>query len=289
MKNHESLNQLANFDENGEINITTIKFLTNNNKIADRFKIKSSEYINKLDYLTKLNNQGYNIYMQRNMINSVYVDIMLDDVNISNLFDLICQKMIFFHLETSGKNFQVVIRFLNNINIDKEQYLALNRFLIDKYKADKGSAGFHNFRLAGFTNQKPKYLKKHLITYDFSGNIIDLKEFIAKNNIDLDKKTIDKNINNDINNNIIESENIKYDKECDDYVSTIYLTQKNLYINNKNRSVSELDFKIVCLCKKKNFNQENIAYSILKHSPDLLKRKGSHYLKYINTTRNNAY
>ena len=278
---HESLNQLSNYSENVKFTIMLLKFV-NSQKDIDRFQVNNSDYADKLEFLSKSNESNYNVYFSYNMLcvnDNKHVDFLLDDVNENMLFELLYTKSIFYFLETSGKNYQVVIRFLKNYELSKDEYLNLSRYFVKKYSADKGATGIHFFRLAGYMNRKDKYCNNNqypVITYTSAGNILDLHEYIEKNNLkdELNRKVI-----------TIQKENLNinqymYNKECDDYISTIYTTQARNYKS----SLSELDFKVVCLCKKKGFTKENIAYSLLKNSPDLQNRKAGHVKNYIDRT-----
>ena len=276
---HESFNQLSNYIENVKFTIMLLKFV-NSRKDIDRFEVNNSDYADKLEFLSKSNEAGYNIYFSYNMlnVNDQYIDFLLDDVNENMLFELLYTKSILYFLETSPKNYQVVIRFNKNYQLNKDEYLNLSRYFVKKYGADRGATGLHFFRLSGFTNRKDKYFvnnKYPKITYQNAGNILDLSNYIEKNNLKdvLNEKVI-----------TIKKENINinqsYNKECDDYVNTIYTTQARNYSN----SMSELDFKVVCLAKKKNYLKENIAFSIEKNSPNLQNRKSGHVKDYVNRT-----
>lgn len=279
---HESIIQLFNYNENFKFTIMLLKFSSNNQKNIDRFDCNLIDYTNKLEFLSKLNESNYNVYFSYNMLyvnDNQYVDFLLDDINENMLFELLYTKSTLYFLETSQKNYQTVIRFNKNYELSKEQYLNLSKYLIRKYHADKGATGIHFFRLAGFTNRKDKYCNNNMIypivKYTSVGNILNLKDYIEKNNLqdELNRKVI-----------TIQKENLNinqsYNKECDDYINTIYLTQVRNYLN----SLSELDFKVVILSKKKGFTKENIAYSILKNSPNLQNRKAGHLKDYINRT-----
>ena len=279
--NHESLNQLSSYSKNFRFTIMLLKF-ANNRKDIDRFELNNSDYANKLELLSESNEAGYNIYFSYNMLNvndNKHVDFLLDDISENMLFELLYTKSIFYFLETSQKNYQVVIRFLKNYELSKDEYLNLSRYFVKKYGADKGAIGIHFFRLAGYMNRKDKYCNNNqypVITYTSAGNILDLKNYLEKNNLknELNKKVI-----------TIQKENLNinqymYNKECDDYISTIYTTQARNYSN----SMSELDFKVAILSKKKGFLKENIAFSIEKNSPNLQDRKAGHLKDYINRT-----
>ena len=278
--NHESLNQLSNYCENVKFTIMLLKFV-NSRKDIDRFEVNNSDYADKLEFLSKSNEAGYNIYFSYNMlnVNDQYIDFLLDDVNENMLFELLYTKSILYFLETSPKNYQVVIRFNKNYQLSKDEYLNLSRYFVKKYGADRGATGIHFFRLAGFTNRKDKYFvdnKYPKITYQNVGNILDLSNYIEKNNL---KNELSKKVITIKKENFIDTEHL-YNKECDDYISTIYLTQARNYLN----SLSELDYKVVIFAKKKSFTKENIAYSILKNSPNLQNRKSGHVKDYVNRT-----
>ena len=277
---HLSLEQLKNHID---IDYKIMQLRFKNDKDREPPVFVDCNYNNYQKYIIDLiiaNQNNYNIYILLEMINDNYFYIMLDDLTTDNLNRLIDNKYVLYYIETSPANYQAILKFTTTKIIEKTEYLAINRFIVKKYEADKGSIGTaHFFRLSGFYNQKPKYIKniKHSITYDYVGNTINYNDFFDKNK---DNLILKNNIINNINiKNIDDSET-----EADKVLKAFYLTQLRNF-----KSASEADFKGIYILHKKGFSQEEAALSLLKCSPGILERKKYNLSDYINRTISKIY
>ncbi len=278
---HLSLNQLKNHID---IDYRIMQLRFKNDKDREPPIFVDCNYYNYKKYIIDLiisNLNNYNIYILLEMINNSYFYVMLDDLSIDNLNQLIDSKYVLYFIETSPANFQAILKFTTNNAIEKDEYLAINRYFVQEYKSDKGSIGTaHFFRLSGFYNQKPKYIKnniKHSITYNYIGNTINYNDFYSKNK---DNLILKNNIINNINiKNIDDSET-----EADKVLKTFFFTQLRNF-----KSASEADFKAVYILYRKGFSKEEAARSLLKCSPQIQERKKYNLRDYINRTISKIY
>ena len=278
---HLSLNQLMNHQD---IDFKIMQLRFKNDKDREPPIFIDCNYYNYKKYIIDLiiaNQNNYNIYILLKMINNSYFYVMLDDLTTDNLNQLISNKYVLYYIETSKNNFQAILKFETENIIEKDEYLAINRFIVKKYNADRGSIGTaHFFRLAGFYNRKPKYKNnEHLIDYNYIGNTINYVDFFDKNkdNIVLKNNVIDNiNIKNDIDYSI--------ETESDKILNSFYFTQLRNF-----RSASEADFKAIYILHKKGFSKEEAARSLIKCSPNIFERKKYHLSDYVNRTISKIY
>jgi hypothetical protein len=104
--------------------------------------------------LKRENAKGQDIYI-RPSPKSSHPYVLLDDVGAGTINKMRADGIdTVLEIETSPINFQILIRLPENLaRADRK---AVERILVERYKADHGSAdGGHYFRLAGFTNRKP--------------------------------------------------------------------------------------------------------------------------------------
>ncbi len=273
---HLSILQIKQYPVTLLISIKAINFETN--EIKPIKPIFTSEYEKFIPYLKHLNANGFNVYFLPDyQILQGYniVDFLLDDIKETHLKQLENDNLhALYVLETSENNYQAIIRFSIQQKIDKELYLKINRFLVGKYNADKGSIGTaHYFRLAGYTNRKEKHKnEKGLYPYvkiDAKGKINEnLDEIISQLPPNPPKQIIQ--IGNAIGN-------------CERYIATIYERESHKY-----QDKSQLDYKVACSAIKKGFDTESIAQAIRSYSPNLSERHGRYTEDYIQRTIANA-
>ena len=317
--NHESINQIKLYDNTFEIRC--LNFIDEKQTPKSFFCKNVNEYVKILPKLINLNeNLHYNIYIAPNRR-----DFMLfDDLTYENIIKMLNDDFkIYYIVETSLNNYQVVLRFKNEFS--KEYYEKISKYLKYQYNADRacGSDVKRLHRLAGFYNKKAKYLLSFGV--DFIDNnadnienaiidnnklfkckffdmfnsiklsqIIDVKKSIKlmldsyENTEDLNaKKTKQIKIKN-INVKDVDFI-VKYYKnnvECDNYVINIYNTQK---FNKKFKSMSEIDLLVCHLCKAKKFTFKEIAKSIITYRPKKLELKHLQVYRYIRNTYKKAY
>ena len=269
---HQSLRQLSLYPLTQHFEIRCVNLFTKEIKpIRD---IVYFEYLTKyLRYLKYLNKQGYNVYFfPMPLAAGGCVDFLLDDLSPVGVRELFQAGFTpFYYLETSPRNFQAILRFNTSIS-DKEEYLAVNRYLVKKYDADSGSLGTeHFFRIAGFTNRKERYIKDGqypFVKLFISGNVID-KNLLP---LELNKLTP-----------TAPRPHGQGKKEafgscgCDNYVAAIYR-------NGGISDISKLDWKVARVAVQKGFLENEIAVAIRKYSPDLESRKAGHVEDYITRT-----
>ncbi len=269
--NHPSLKQLSLYPLTTHFQVKAIRLDTGEIKVMR--DIVYFEYATKyIKYLKFLNTQGFNIYFfPMPLAAGGRVDFLLDDLSHEKIKKLSQDGLKpLYYLETSPLNFQTVLRF-NTIISNKEEYLAVNRYLVEKYDADFGSVGTeHFFRIAGFSNRKEKYVKSG--KYPFvklfnSGNIID-KNLLPE----LPKLTpTAPRPGGRGENKTIKS------SDCDKYVAAIYR-------NGDISDISRLDWKVMRMALQKGFIENEIAEAIRRHSPNLDSRKSGHIDDYIERT-----
>lgn len=307
--NHESIKQIQLYSDFDDIEIRCINFIDgiayNNIK---QFHIKNiDEYIKLLPQLTLMNEEllNYNVYITANSQKI----ILLDDLNIENLIKLHEKIGIYYAIETSPDNYQAVLYFKSGTEWHNDMYKLFIKYLKFLYGADKACAEDKQriHRLAGFLYKKEKIFDYSTLSFGvvfrcklLTDNIFErhikhenddiVNEYILKTLIDEDFKAyLNRNrhkkkakIKNDVNyDNIDKCEN----KECSNYVNSIYTTQAN---NKKYKSLSELDLLIFYLCKKKNYKFEEIAAAIKKWRPKKITDTHSNPLNYLQITYNNA-
>jgi hypothetical protein len=279
---HESINQLKNHID---IDYKIMQLRFKNDKDREPPVFVDCSYDNYQKYIIDLiiaNQNNYNIYILLQMINDNYFYVMLDDLTTDNLNRLIDNKYVLYFIETSPANYQAILKFETENIIEKDEYLAINRYFVKEYKSDKGSIGTaHFFRVAGFYNQKFKYIKnniKHSITYNNVGNTINYIDFYDKNKDNLIQK------NNIINNINIKNIDDSIETEADKVLKTFFFTQLRNF-----KSYSEADFKAIYILRRKGFSQEEAARSLLKCSPGIFERKKYHLSDYINRTISKIY
>ena len=201
-----------------------------------------------------------------------YVDFLLDDLKGSGIDKLYADGLKpFYILETSPKNFQVILRFAPDV-ADKEEYLTINRFLVKKYNGDTGSIGTaHFFRLAGFTNRKEKYCCNGLYPFvklSFEGNILN-NDLLPKVEPLRSPKAVFRTFP-------------VCGKGCSAYIAAIY--QSGGFSD-----ISSLDFKAAMYASRKGFSIEAIKDAMLKLSPDIENRKKGHVADYLLRTMKKCF
>ena len=312
--NHESLNQIKLYDTQFEIRCLNLIYEKQTPK--QFFCNNYEEYTKILPNLINLNkNLHYNIYIAPKRF-----DFMLfDDLTAENIVKMLNDDYeIYYVIETSLNNYQVILRFKNEFN--KEYYEKISKFLKSKYGADRACASdyTHIHRVAGFYNKKAKYLSSFL-GGDFSNNIdnviIDEKKLFCSKfyntfdkfelnkiinveksvklmfdviNLDFDDKTKRKSIkikNVDIKDVDFIKKFYKNNIACDEYIQNIYNTQK---YNKKYKSLSEVDLVVCYLSKKKKFTFKETAAAIIKTRPEQLEKKHFKVLDYLIRTYNEA-
>jgi hypothetical protein len=274
---HLSLKQLKLYPANS---LFFVKAIDKSGKVKPMKDLTYDGYEKYLQYLQHLNVNGFNIYFLPPKGGGCgFIDFLLDDLKIDGIQKLTADGLNpFYHLETSPKNFQVILRF-NAVLENKEEYLAINRFFVKKYNADLGSIGTeHFFRLAGFTNQKEKYYRNGL--YPFvkfyayaAGNILSA---------DLLPKSFFSTLPNAGRSCGFAIKNNGNNGNCEAYIASIY------YSNSNFTDVSRLDFKAACFGLEKGFSEDEVSAAILKYSPNIEIRKAGHISDYLARTVENA-
>ncbi len=273
---HLSILQLQQYPVATLISLKAINFITN--EIKPIKPIFANEYEKFVGYLKHINANGFNIYFLPDyqiLQQYKFIDFLFDDIKQEQIKQLESDLHILYLLETSKDNYQAVLRFVSEQKIDKELYLKINRYLVNRYQCDKGSIGTaHFFRLAGFTNRKEKYRnEKGLYPYvrikivgKINENLQDIIQQLPK---DPPKQQIQ--IQSSANGN------------CERYIATIYERESHKYEDK-----SQLDYRIACKAIEKGFDTESIAQAIRTYSPSLQERHGRYVENYIKRTISNA-
>ncbi len=274
---HFSLKQLSLYPITQRLEIRCVNLDTGGIKTVK--DIVYLEYYQKyLKYLKFLNTQGFNIYFfPKPIAAGRSVDFLLDDIKANTLETLKDDGMTpLYYLETSPSNYQAILRFDSNIS-NKEQYLATNRHLVEKYNADPGSIGTeHFFRLSGFTNRKEKYLKNGqypFVRLSFTGNVIEGNLLPAIKFPERVTLTAPR-----------PSALGKKPGDCKAYVKAIYANGKI------SEDMSRLDFKAAAYSFRKGFPCKEIKAAIRLYSPNLETRHAgeSRLENYLNLTISKA-
>ena len=262
---HYSLKQLSLYPLTTQFTLKAINFTNGEIKVF-KDTVVYFEYATKyLKYLQHLNTQGFNVFsLPAFALEGGCVDFFLDDISKNGIQILSSDSLKpLYYLETSPLNFQVILRFNTSIP-DNAEYLAINRYLVEKYNADPGSIGTkHFFRLAGFTNRKEKHRKNTgyfpFVRLTVGGAVLDksLLPHVAIAPVALAFEAGRRGGGN-----------------CDHYVRVIYLS-------GGESDMSKLDFKVARVASKKGFTENEIAAAIRRYSPNLQSRKAGHVEDYI--------
>lgn len=276
---HISLKQLKIYPENTIFNIKAKNFTTGDLKMSKNIDIAT--YIKNLRYYQYLNANNYNIFLNTFSQQGGGVAILLDDINLDTIKQLKADGLEpAYYLETSPANYQAIL-FMQNI----DNISLISKELSKICNADPASTDIgHFFRLAGFTNRKPKYCINGQYPYVklFNGS----NNIIPNNNIIITE--ILKKINTPEPAKMQVQEKIytpppQGEKEnCYKYIFKIY---KNTSTND---DISGIDFKAAIYSLKKGFDIQNIKSAIKEFSPDLINRKNGHVEDYIERTVRNA-
>ena len=279
---HSSLKQLSLYPITTHFSIRAVNFATGDIKISK--DIVYYEYTKYLKYFKFLNTQNFNVFFfPAAKGGGGCVDFLLDDISKQTIDQLINDNLKpLYYLETSPSpgNYQVILRF--SAEIDKDQYLEINRYFVKKYNADAGSIGTeHFFRLSGFTNRKEKYKDKNG-QYPF----VKLTAPVSGGALALDKSLLPA-----LTNKILKeypttprpcgSGEKKDNNSCDKCILGIY-TSGGL------ADISLLDWKVARIGLSRGFSQDEIAASMRKYSPDIENRKKGHIEDYLSRTIINA-
>lgn len=280
--NHESIAQIQLYlAENVKIKeIRCLNFTdpAQTSKTARRFfDIKSiDQYTSILPELIELNeNRQYNIFLTTGRSDF----LLLDDISGENVEKIRKNMNIFYILETSVSNFQVVLKASEQL--DKEQYDMILNYLKYRYNADincRNDIG-RIHRIAGFRNQKQKYIacgtniQCQLIYVDSKTlNEIDITSLLWRAIADknykeyVQKKEIKKNKNqkNIESINITDTQNIDIDQKLINFVRYAYNERKRGF---KGDTASEIDFYICAISFRKKFSHEQIYQAIKTYRP----------------------
>lgn len=293
---HSSLKQLSLYPTAQHFEVRAIDLMEGRPPKVLR-EISFLEYFQKyLKYLKYLNREGYNVYFFPHCPSGggAYSDFLLDDVKADTLESLRNDGLDpLYYLETSPHNFQTILRFSENIT-DKAHYLEINRFLVNKYGADKGSVGTeHFFRLSGFTNRKEKYLQSDgqypYVRLTVLGKTIGADKLprslgssgLAPGKRGQDLPAPSARVESTHRPPFPESgeKKGKYKglPNCNKYVAAIYR-------NSKITDLSRLDFKVAIYALKKGFPEDEIIEAMLIGSPDIESRKNNHMDDYLTRT-----
>ena len=271
---HYSLKQLSLYPLTTQFTLKAINFTSGEIKVF-KDTVIYFEYATKyLKYLQHLNTQGFNVFfLPAFALERGCVDFFLDDISKNGIQILYSDGLKpLYYLETSPSNFQVILRFNTSIP-DNGEYLAINRYLVEKYNADTGSIGTkHFFRLAGFTNRKEKYRNKNTGYFPFV-------------RLTVGGAVLDKSLLPPVAIAPVARPQRQGRREgggnCDHYVRVIYLS-------GGESDISKLDFKVARVASKKGFTENEIAAAIRRYSPNLEARKAGHVEDYIMRTIRNA-
>ena len=274
---HVSIKQLKYYEAETTFTIKAINPATGGVKVMNDISINA--YERGLGYLKFLNFSGYNIYFSPAFWGGCgYLDILLDDISKESIEQLNQDGLNpLYFLETSGANFQAVVRLSENCDVSDEVKNSISKELCDIYKADKNSSDAgHFFRLAGYSNRKEKYCKGGLYPFVklYNGGGVAKKGQELLENFIAETKRKEKIINI----------NIKQSQgpgNCAAYIKKIYDTSNM-------QDLSSLDFKVCKYALEKGFSQVEIENAIRQYSPELETRKKGHIDDYIKRTINAA-
>ena len=272
--NYLSLKQLSLYPLTTRFEIKAVNINTGEIKVIK--DIVYLEYSTKyLKYLKYLNLTGYNIYFFPARKGGGCADFLLDDLTPNGVKELFRDGLKpFYYLLTSPGNYQAILRFNASIS-DKAEYLAVNRRLVEKYNADRGSVGTeHFFRLAGFTNRKEKCLK--------DGQYPFVKLFVFSNIIDKNLLPLElPKVTPTAPRQLRWQGKKENNGGCDNYISAIYRA-------GGISDISRLDWKAARIALRKGFSESEIAAAIRRYSPNLEVRKAAHVEDYILRTIRNS-
>lgn len=235
----------------------------------------TKELIANVLWLKRQNSLSAHIYIRPD--NSLpHSTILLDDLKFDDIDRLKAsgyQPAVV--IETSPNNHQVWIRFLNS-PMSTEERTVCAKTLAKGFNGDPNSAdGKHYGRLAGFTNQKPKYRVNGLQPF------VKVKEALG---MTCDKEFVFVEQANQIQ--IKQGQNITI-IQCASYSLAeneyLYLIN-NLLKKYPEPDFSRLDFMIAERMIAKGFSVESIEDAMKKLSPNITKRKIGHLDNYVRRT-----
>lgn len=252
---------------------------------------KKSDVLNSINWFKHLNTENKEIFIRPH--GSIGL-IFFDDLSAKTIEQMkVDGYEPAISLESSPQNYQGWIR-VSNHEISNDLATQCSKVIVNKYQADCNSADFRHFgRLAGFTNNKPKYVDQ-FGRYPFvklsarNGKLAtNFQEILAKGNELLLKKeekaTIDKDQYLQVNDNSNEALVI-----CTNQYNNIierYTNDPNFEVN-----LNAVDWQVAKYLANNGFTYDVILSCLLAVSPNLDQRKGrGRGTNYIERTLNKLF
>lgn len=254
----------------------------------------STDIINLLPKLKRENQRGYNIYITP--FSNVYDYVLVDDLTDESILTM--DERGYKHnilLQSSPNSKQCVLRI--DEKQDKQCLNAVFRELNNLYGDKNISAVVHPFRLAGFTNRKPKYktdngfpfvklLESNYINCDITkNNIVEFEKRTSLNEaLNKDKTSVKLEVKQLVNTSLINTNIAKDNKKAYKFAEHLYNQMLERY--GAEMDLSRADWSVLKIMTKEGFNQRDIASCIACLSFDINTRHQD-VNAYINTTLNN--
>jgi hypothetical protein len=263
-------------------------FCRDKKEMEIKYSLQDKHVLQLIPWLRSENSKGKDIFIgQSNNVDRAL--ILIDDLSSHNL-GLMRQRGVnpACVLETSPNNFQAWVS-LGTEPMPKEQRKIVAACLAKEFGGDPASTDANHFgRLAGFTNNKPKYLTNDgypvVLCHCASGQHAQKSEEIRKWAIirsanetrmkELKKPSINP------------SPNEKRGSLDPDLAYARYFSQwlKTVKFQKKSEDYSRGDFAVTCRMLKEGYSKKEIIESIINCSPDLKRRKPNHCLDYASRT-----
>jgi hypothetical protein len=252
------------------------------------------EVIKSIPFLKRMNVTGNNIYVKPDSQKEQHSLILIDDIKPDALADLEKKGLppVLF-LQTSPNNCQAWVKMKDKA-IEPNVRTHIAKAIATDYGADSNSADFDHYgRLAGFTNQKPKYMTNGKFpfvqlskatkavaeptvsaAYETKARVRLNEEYeLTQKAIEKTKKEVEEISKFEVSGKG-EGALIQNKSNPDDFFNAMAQTIKDKY--KSNLDVSAMDFRIVTAMLVKGFPDASIKGAVVRNSPDLIERKGTH-------------
>ena len=247
-------------------------------------KATAGQILQQVARLKRENARGNNIYIRPDR-HYAHPYVLLDDLNRDQLAELESAGFAgALTIETSSNNHQVLIKLPQPlVAADRKQ---VERALQKRFNSDPGSAdGQHLFRLAGYTNRKPKHEKDGRFPYVLvkSVNQNPVLSESAREFLTIAPTLLD--VPDDAPEQVVEkaaTARPEWRGKGGELAGVVSKSHKHLQIKyGLDYDPSIADFQIAKTLLKQGWNSDSVREGIREGSPDLLIRKAGHVEDYL--------
>lgn len=248
-------------------------------------KASAGQILDQIPRLKRENARGNNIYIRPDR-SSIHPYVLLDDLGDAQLAKLEAEG--FFAtliLETSPDNYQVLLKLPQPT--DAAGRKQIERTLQQRFGSDPGCAdGQHLFRVAGFTNRKPKHEKNGRFPYvkviharaaRLSSNALELL-YPASHVMAVPENKPERVIKNAFVTH-------EWTGKAGDLASMVAMSHNHLLIRyGAAYDPSTADFQIAKTLLAQGWDSKSVIEGLRASSPNLSVRKAGHVDDYLNRT-----